>query len=289
MNLKELKKLWEEAGFGPLKSLGQNFLVDNNVKEKIISLLPYSGEDTVVEIGPGFGSMTFSLARSCRRLVAVEKDARICGLMAPMFREVGNIDLVSRDILKTDIAEIASGGKVHVYGNIPYYISSPIIEHLISNRDHIKRIYLMVQEEFADRIVAPPGSRTYGSLSCFVQFYTKPAKVMRISRNCFSPRPKVDSALLEMDIPASPRVGTKDETTMFCLIRKAFSQRRKKMINPLSGWKEAGLSRVEWENIFHECGIDPGNRAEHLSLEEFARISDKLVDIRGSMGREQVN
>ncbi|MDP8298935.1 MAG: 16S rRNA (adenine(1518)-N(6)/adenine(1519)-N(6))-dimethyltransferase RsmA [Candidatus Tantalella remota] len=281
MNMDKIKELAKTHGFRPNKRLGQNFLVDNNIKEKILSFLPLSKDLTVVEIGPGFGMMTFDLAERCGRLIAIEKDPRVCEIMEEFFAEKGNIELICGDILETDIARAAGApkSKILVYGNVPYYITTPIVEAIIEQRSSVSELYMVIQEELADRLVAVPGSKIYGSISCFVQYYTKPEKVFKISQNCFFPRPKVNSCLIRMEFLEKPRVQVADEEFMFKLIRKAFSQRRKKMLNPLSdGWIES-MDKNRWKEVLTLCGVDLSARAEELSLEVYAALADKVMDL----------
>jgi 16S rRNA (adenine1518-N6/adenine1519-N6)-dimethyltransferase len=273
MDLKELKILWTERGFRPGKSLGQNFLIDKNVRDKIIDRLDLEGDETIIEIGPGFGAMTFELASKCKKLIAIDKDSRICGVMRPLFEEK-NIDLIEGDILDQDLCALAHGKKLIVYGNIPYNITTPIIEKIIEYRRCIKRAYLVAQDEYVTRITSGPGSKIYGSISCFVQFYTRPEKIFKIKKNSFYPVPKVDSALLSMEVLDEPSVKVKDEDLMFKIIRKAFSQRRKKIINPLSKTSFLEKDREAWEKIFTQCKISSSNRAEDLSLEDYAKIAN---------------
>jgi 16S rRNA (adenine1518-N6/adenine1519-N6)-dimethyltransferase len=296
MDIKHLKQLWKECGFDPRKALGQNFLIDNNVKNKIIGSLDLGKGATVVEIGPGFGMMTFGLAERCGRLIAVDKDARICGIMSDLCKDADNITLVNADILDVDICALAGGdgrltvngqppegvGKLTVYGNIPYNISTPIIERLIETRRCIDSVYMVIQEELAERIAASPGSKDFGSLTCFVQFYVGVKKLFRISRNCFYPRPKVDSCLLSLKMLDKPSVEVADERLMFRVIRKAFSQRRKKAVNPLSDGSFGRMDKEAWQKMFTSCGIDPASRAEALALSDYARLADAVKKALGS-------
>jgi len=275
MDLKELKTLWAEKGFRPGKSLGQNFLIDKNVRDKIIDHLALRGDEIIIEIGPGFGAMTFELASRCKKLIAIDKDSRICEMMRPLFEEK-NIDLIEGDILDQDLCALAGNGKVIIYGNIPYNITTPIIEKVIKDRRCIKEAYLVAQDEYVTRLVSGPGSKIYGSISCFVQFYTKPKKVFKIKKNSFYPAPKVDSALLSMEVLDEPSVSVKSEELIFKIIRKSFSQRRKKIINPLSKKLFLDMDREAWEDVFTQCDIDSSNRAEDLSLEDYAKIANYI-------------
>ncbi|NQT32965.1 MAG: ribosomal RNA small subunit methyltransferase A [Candidatus Omnitrophica bacterium] len=279
MDLKQLKQLWRDEGFRPKKRLGQNFLIDKNVRDNILKEIPLTGKSVVVEIGAGFGVMSFTLADMCERLIAVEKDKKVCEIMTPLLESKGNVEVICDDILNVDLSSLTKGsGRVIVFGNIPYYISTPVIIRMIEQRECIDSVYIVIQEELADRIVSPPGSKIYGSISCFIQFYTKPEKLIRIKKNSFYPRPQVDSSLLKLEMLKKPSVSVKDKDLMFKIIRTAFSERRKKAINPLSGGKFPGFQREEWKRIFEECGIDPSSRAETLSLADYARLTDIIYN-----------
>jgi 16S rRNA (adenine1518-N6/adenine1519-N6)-dimethyltransferase len=279
MDLKQLKEIWKQQGFSPRKSLGQNFLIDNNVKDKIFRSLALSTDSTVIEIGPGFGVMSFDLADRCGRLIAIDKDRKICEIMEDRFKSRDNITLINADVLEADICGFAREGKpLTVYGNIPYYISTPIIEKIIECRQCIDKAFIVMQDELANRIVSAPGSRDYGSLSCFVQYYTKAEKLFRIKRNCFYPSPKVDSCILALTILPEPSVTVKDERLMFKIIRKAFSQRRKKAINSLSSGEFLPMDREGWQEAFTACGIDLSSRAEVISLGSYARLTDLIEE-----------
>ncbi|MBU0571558.1 MAG: ribosomal RNA small subunit methyltransferase A [Candidatus Omnitrophica bacterium] len=277
MDLSELKALWKEHDFRPIKRFGQNFLIDRNVRDNILKRVTIDANDVVVEIGPGFGVMSFDIADMCKKLYAVEKDKKICAIMKPLFRAKKNISLISKDILEIDLAgfrEISE--KIIVYGNIPYNITTPIIQNIIDNRACVKRAVLVMQDEYAGRLTAHPGSKDYGSISCYVQFYTRVKKFFRIGKNSFYPTPKVDSRLLSMEILPEPSIKVRDEHLMFRIIRQAFSQRRKKVLNPLSHDMFLDIARVGWGGVFEASGVDPALRAEDLPLTDYAKISDVI-------------
>lgn len=281
MDVSELKIKLRESGLSPNKKMGQNFLVDRNVRDKILENVPISGDTTVLEIGPGFGMMTFAMAERCGRLYAVEKDIGICRIMTGPFDHAGNIELINDDILDLDIGSLgtAAGARLLVYGNVPYYITTPIIEKIIGARDKVSDLYMVLQEELAHRLLSPPGSKVYGSISCYVRYYSKVRKIFKIKKTCFYPKPQVDSCLISLKMLNEPSVKVEDEGLMFRVIRKAFSERRKKAVNPLSDRAFMDIPREKWQEIFQSCGIDPSARAEAISLEGYACISDAVGKI----------
>ncbi|MFH1305352.1 MAG: 16S rRNA (adenine(1518)-N(6)/adenine(1519)-N(6))-dimethyltransferase RsmA [Candidatus Omnitrophota bacterium] len=280
MDLKELREIWREHGFRPKKKLGQNFLIDKNVRDNLLRSISPKAGGTVIEIGAGFGVMSFLVSERCGKLIAVEKDTRICGIMESRFKRKGNITLLVADILDVDLCAFTEKRKrATVFGNIPYYVSTPIIEKIITSRKCVDEAYLVMQEELADRIVSAPGTRACGAISFFVQFYTKPEKLFRIKKNSFYPTPNVGSCLLKLRILRKPSTPVKDERLMFALIRKAFSERRKKIINPLSGKGFMSIEKGTWEEVLRRCGIDAASRAENLSLADYAKMADVVGEI----------
>lgn len=244
----------------PKKHLGQNFLVDQNIQKKIIACLELIKSDTVFEIGAGKGEITRQIAASAKKVLAVEIDKDLCTILEQNLQECPNVKIICQDILNLNLNLILSGTKAKVFGNIPYYISSPIIEHLFKYSDKIDSIFLTVQKEFAQRLVAKPGGKIYGSFSCFVQYYTQPSIEFIIKKGCFHPVPKVDSAFVKLDVRKAPAVKVKDEELLFKIIRTAFGQRRKMLRNSLKGL-------VPLEKM-------PQNlRPEELSLADFAKLT----------------
>jgi len=280
MELRELMAIWKENDFRPDKRLGQNFMIDSNVRAKILREITSGPGGIIVEIGPGFGTMTYLLAEKFQKVFAVEKDKKIFYIMKDVFAERENVTFLNADILDMDLSGVSSsGGKITVFGNIPYYISTPIIEKVVDYRKHVDNVYIVMQEDLADRIAAGPGSRTYGSISCFVQFYTKPRKLFRIKKNSFYPKPKVESCLLKLEVLSTPSVPVRDEALMFRVIRRAFSERRKKIINPLASGDFPITGKSQWKDLLDKCGINASLRAENLSLLDYAAISNALGDI----------
>ncbi len=259
----------------PKKSLGQNFLIDKNVVGKILDALELKPNETLLEIGSGKGDITSLIAPCVKKLYAVEIDRRIFSELSLKAKEYPNLESINSDILKCNIAELPldKGAKLKVFGNIPYYISTPIINRLISFRDFIERVYITVQAEFAERLTALPGNKDYGSLTCYVQYYAFVRRIFTIKKNSFYPVPKVDSCLLGLEFRKKPLVFVTDEKKFFSIIRAAFGQRRKKLSNNLKGHLNEDILKV----FFAESNISPNARAEELSLQDFAYLANLAV------------
>jgi len=274
----QLKDIFTEYGFRPIKRLGENYLIDGNIRNKILKEADVCARDTVLEIGPGLGALTEGLAESGARVIAVEKDRKAFGALSEMLAgRYSNLTLIHGDILKFDASVIASSGRMKVVGNLPYYITSPIIEYLIENRRRIISALITVQREVANRLMASPGTKDYSSISCYVRYYTKPSYIHTIRRTAFYPEPEVDSSLIKLDILDRPSVEVRDEKMLFRIIRGAFNQRRKSIINSLSREEALSIPKDELSKILKRAGIEPSVRPEVLSLEDFARICEAFV------------
>jgi len=258
----------------PKKRLGQNFLKDKNIQRKIIRSCGASGEDIVLEIGAGTGDLTRQLALASKKVYALEIDKHLIPVLEKNTAGLANCRVIKADILEFDIDKFIRENKItqkiKVIGNIPYYISSPIIERLIQYRAGISAIFLTVQKEFGRRVCAGPGGKEYGSFSCFAQYYLKPKILFEIKKNSFFPVPKVDSCFLYLEVREEPPVSVKDERMFFKLLRAAFNQRRKTLRNSLEGLAE----QERLEEFFNAHGIDKNVRPEDLSLEQFANLSN---------------
>ncbi len=274
----QLKELFIKYNFTPLKRLGENYLIDGNVKDKIIGEAGIRRIDTVLEIGPGFGALTIDLASSGARIFAVEKDKKAFSILKELFKDsFPNIKLLNGDILEFDIRDIAKRDKIKVVGNLPYYITTPIIEYLIGNRKFIESMLIAVQREVANRFLAVPGSKDYGSISCFLQYFTKPSYLFTIKRASFYPKPDVDSSLLRFAILDNPSVEVEDEEIFFKIIRGSFNQRRKTIMNSLSRKEVLNLTKNELADILCKAGINPASRPEDLGLGEFANLTNVMA------------
>ncbi len=254
--------------FFPKKSLGQNFLVSPHVQEKIIAACELTPADVVLEIGPGQGVLTRPLADRVKKVLAIEKDNFLAPQLEKEFAGT-NVTIEHADILKYPFEQLPAPMKV--VGNLPYNIATPIIEKVLAYRHKFSAFYLTVQLEYGNRIVAQPGSKEYGSLSCFVQYYARARKLFKIPPSAFRPAPKVDSCFLSLHMRPEPAREARDEEFLFKLIRACFSQRRKTIRNSLA----VIYGREETEELLRALKIDQRLRAEDLSLEDYVRLANE--------------
>ncbi|KYZ76296.1 16S rRNA methyltransferase [Anaerosporomusa subterranea] len=258
-------------GLSLSKRLGQNFLISEQVVDQIVASACLSPEDTVLEIGPGIGTLTQGLAETGASVVAVELDARLVEVLATTLEGYDNIRVVHGDILKTDISREIKAEKYKVVANLPYYITTPIIMTLLERRLPIEVLVTMVQKEVAQRMTASPGGKDYGALSVAVQYYTEPELLFDVPPTAFIPAPAVDSSVIRCTVRTKPPVDVADERRFFRVVKGAFSQRRKTLSNAL---KTTGLSSEQIAAILTKAQINPIRRGETLSLEEFATIAN---------------
>ena len=255
----------------PKKSLGQNFLTDPHYLRKIVDAAQVSPVDHVLEIGPGKGHLTRELAARAGRLIVIELDDRLVPLLREDFGGASNVAIVHGDALQYDYGSLPGTWKV--VANLPYYISTPIIQRLIAHRDHFMTLTLMLQREVAERIAADPGGREYGYLSVLVRYFAVPRLEFTVPAGAFTPRPKVDSAVLTLVMRERPEHPVADEDLFLRVIKAAFSQRRKTLRNSLS---QLGFPRGLMDAVAAGTGIDLGRRAETLSVVEFGVLADFL-------------
>jgi len=267
------------------KKFGQNFLIDTHVLDKIISAAEITKDDLVVEIGPGIGTMTQYLARAAREVVAIEIDKMLIPILQDTLSAYDNVTIINEDVLKVDLNKLAeekNGGRpVKVVANLPYYITTPIIMGLFENHVPLHSITIMVQKEVADRMRMGPGTKDYGALSLAVQYYAEPYLVANVPPNCFMPRPNVGSAVIRLTVHEKPPVIVKDESLMFRLIRASFNQRRKTLANGLNNSPELHYSKEQIAEALEKLGASPSIRGEALTLEQFAKLSDILLELEG--------
>lgn len=268
-------------GFSFQKKFGQNFLIDENVVEKIVRDAGVTKDDFVLEIGPGIGTMTQILCENAREVVAVEIDDKLIPILTEdTLSWYDNVTVIHEDILKLDIVKLANernGGKpIKVVANLPYYITTPIIMGLFESHVPLDSITIMVQKEVAERMQEKPGSKEYGALSLAVQYYAKPEIVANVPPNCFMPRPNVGSAVIRLTRHEKPPVEVEDEKLMFRIIRASFNQRRKTLANGLNNSPEIHLPKEVIQESIVSLGVPENIRGEALSLEQFAELSNEI-------------
>ena len=269
-------------GVRPSKSLGQNFIRDMSVIERIVDGAGIEPDDMVIEIGPGLGVLTSALASRAAFVTAVEIDGRLIPVLEETLKDYGNVRVINRDILKTDIGQLVEesrseglfSGKVHIVGNLPYYITTPIIMKLLEDNVPADSITVMMQKEVADRIRSAPGSRTYGAISAAVQYYCRVSKITDVPKEAFVPRPKVESTVLRLEPLKDEKPQVKDENMYLRCVKAGFAQRRKTLLNSLSS--AGGIDKETVKMRLEAAGIDPGRRAETLTVEEFGRIANGI-------------
>ncbi len=273
-----LKAVFQKYKFSPLKRFGENYLIDGNVKDKIITEANADTGDTILEIGPGFGALTFDLAARSAAVFAVEKDKKAFEILKDLVKDgLPKLKIFNEDVLEYDLDKVFTGNKIKVVGNLPYYITTPVIEYIIENREIIESALIVIQKEVADRLLAPEGSKDRGSISCFVQYYTRPEYLYTINRTSFYPVPDVDSGLLRLNILHKPAHHVRDESVFFKIVRGAFNQRRKSIINSLSREAVLDIPKGELMGILKKLDIDPTSRPEDLPLSSFASIANAVT------------
>lgn len=278
------KEILAKHGFSVKKSLGQNFIVDPNILVNIVAAAGLDKETNVVEVGPGIGALTEHLARASKEVVAFEIDDRLLPVLADTLSPYDNVEIVHTDVLKANLAEILTPRlnleeRLMVVANLPYYITTPIIMHFLESEVRIDGLVIMTQKEVGDRITAAPGTKAYGSLSIAIQYYMEAEIAFIVPKTVFVPQPNVDSAIIKLTRRQQPSVIVKNEKIFFQVARAAFVQRRKTLWNNL-------LVRYGKEDEIKEklvkalelADIDPKRRGETLSLAEFGRLSDAIVE-----------
>ena len=263
------------------KKYGQNFLIDTHVLEKIVNAAGITNEDFVLEIGPGIGTMTQYLCENAKKVMAVEIDRKLIPILEDTLSVYDNVMVINEDILKLDIARVAqeyNGGKpIKVVANLPYYITTPIIMELFESHVPLESVTVMVQKEVAERMQSEPGCKEYGALSLAVQYYAKAEVVANVPPNCFIPRPNVGSAVIRLTCHKENLVEVADEKFMFRIIRASFNQRRKTLQNSLGNDAALPVTKEEVAKALEQMGLSASIRGERLSLQEFAALSNLLI------------
>ncbi len=270
-----IKRLLTERGIVLTKERGQNFLIDKNTLEKIVEYAGITPEDTVLEIGPGIGSLTHVLIHHCKKLILVEFDKKLAELLIELSAGKEHVEVIHSDFLKTNIHELAGNEKLKICANIPYNLTSRIIAKIIEERKYVSSFTLTMQKEVAERVTAKPGNKIYGSLSVFCQTFTNPVICKIISPMVFYPVPKVESAVVRFEIPEK-KYNIADEELFFHVVHSIFTSRRKTLKNSLVGSKFVALTKETVENALSACGFGDNVRGETLGIEELIRLTESL-------------
>ena len=273
-----IKDILSRHGFSFSKVLGQNFLINPSVCPRMAEMSGAGEGVGVIEIGPGIGVLTQELCQLADKVVAVEIDKRLIPVLEETLADFDNIKVINEDVLKLDlhklIAEEFQGMKVVVCANLPYYITSPIIMSLLEEKLPIEAITVMVQKEAAQRICAEVGTRQSGAVTVAVNFYSKPEMLFTVSAGSFMPAPKVNSAVIRLDVLKEPIVNVADTKKFFRAVKAAFGQRRKTISNSLSSG--LGIEKSAVSQLLVDCGISPTARAEQLTMDNFSKIAERL-------------
>ena len=278
------RAILERHGFTFKKSFGQNFLTDTNILQKIVDTAEIDKKVNVIEIGPGIGALTEFLAESAAEVMAFEIDDRLVPILADTLRDFDNVTVVNQDILKVDLAQYIAEFKnpdlpIKVVANLPYYITTPILMHLIESGIPFSEFVVMMQREVADRISAQPNTKAYGSLSIAVQYYMTAKVAFIVPRTVFVPAPNVDSAILKMVRRDQPAVEVQDEKFFFKVSKASFVHRRKTLWNNLTSYfGKSEEVKIKLENALEKANLVANVRGEALDLEAFARLSDALSE-----------
>lgn len=291
INPQETIKIIQKNDFRFQKRFGQNFLIDASVLENIIRSSEITKDDCVLEIGPGIGTMTQALAEAAGQVVAVEIDANLIPILHETLKDYANVSILHNDVLKLDLHEVIDtynhGKPVKVVANLPYYITTPIIMGLFESHAPIQSITVMVQKEVADRMQAGPGTKDYGALSLAVQYYAEPDIIQEVPSHCFIPRPNVGSAVIRLKRYSDAPVKVQDERWMFQIIKAAFGQRRKTLLNALSSL--ASVPKDATREALTALSLPETIRGEALTLAQFAALSDALIAFADAQQNENID
>lgn len=283
-NPKETIEILNKYNFNFQKKFGQNFLIDTHVLSKIVAAAEITKEDTVLEIGPGIGTLTQYLCENAGQVIAVEIDKNLIPILKnDTLKDYDNITIINDDILNLDIGGLAKEHRaksIKVVANLPYYITTPIIMGLLEKNAPVSSITVMVQKEVALRMQAGPGSKDYGALSLAIAYYCEPYIAANVPPNCFIPRPNVGSAVIRLKLLEEKVAKPVSSEHMFKIIRASFNQRRKTLVNGIKNSPELDYTREEIESVLTDLSISTGVRGETLTLEEFAKISDALLALK---------
>lgn len=277
------KEIIQRHGFSFKKSLGQNFLIDQNILNKIVDAAELDKDKGALEIGPGIGALTERLAQAAGSVTAVEIDQRLIPILQEVLEPYPTVQIEHADVLKVDLHDLfqrrfSGVSKVSVVANLPYYVTTPILMKLLEEKLPLENIVVMIQKEVAERMAASPGTKDYGSLSIAVQYYCEPQMICTVPHTVFIPQPNVESAVIRLKVRDKPPVVVEDEKHFFEVIHASFAQRRKTIANNLKSRFFPGEGRERLEMLLQEAGIEPSRRGETLSMEEYARLSCVLLN-----------
>lgn len=276
--LKETKFILDKYHITANKNLGQNFLIDDEAVTRIIDAAKVSKEDLIIEIGPGLGTLTKELLEKAGKVICIELDKRMMEILEDRFSMYTNFKVINEDVLKVNLKDLIQQEKIKtakIVANLPYYITTPIIMKLLEDRLDIETITVMIQKEVADRLVTEPGTGDTGAITYAIHYYTEPKRVLEVPNTAFIPAPKVNSSVIQLEILKTPSVKVENEEELFKLIKIAFMQKRKTLINALANSKKYG-NKEQIEKVLRELKIDLQIRPEKLTLEQFAELSNLI-------------
>lgn len=282
---KDTKFIMDKYHIKAKKLLGQNFLISQDVVEKIVESSQIQKEDLVIEIGPGLGTLTQFLLEKAGKVICIELDKRMVNILQDRFGLYDNFELINEDVLKVDLQGLIAKEKekstiknVKIVANLPYYITTPIIMKLLEEELELDTITVMIQKEVADRLIAIPGEKDTGAITYGVYYYAEAKAILEVPHDCFIPEPEVTSKIIQLKIRKQPPVEVKDKEVMFRIIKSAFMQRRKTLLNSLTNTR-VFFSKEEGSKILEKLGLDVNTRAEILTLQNFADIANRICDI----------
>lgn len=276
--LKDTKFIMDKYHITANKNLGQNFLVNDDAVTGIVDAANVSKDDLIIEIGPGLGTLTKELLDRAGKVICIELDKRMIEILNDRFSMYDNFKVLNDDVLKVNLKELIAEEKVKttkIVANLPYYITTPIIMKLLEERLDIETITVMIQKEVADRLVTKPGTGDTGAITYAIHYYTNPKRVLEVLNTAFIPEPKVNSTVINLEVLKEPKVAVKDEKKLFDVIKTAFMQKRKTLLNALANSNKYG-SKEQICKTLELLSIDNRVRPEKLTLEEFAKIADEI-------------
>ncbi len=281
--LEETKLIMKKYNIKANKDLGQNFLISNEVVENIINCSQIEDDDMIIEIGPGLGVLTKYLLQKAKKVICIELDYKMIRILKDRFESQTNLEIINGDVLKVNLKEIIDNNKkelgikkVKVVANLPYYITTPIIMKLLEEKLDIDSITVMIQKEVADRLIETPGGKNTGAITYTVYYYCKSEKIMEVPNNSFIPEPEVTSEVIRMNLRKKPAVDIENAKVMFMIIKSAFMQRRKTLLNALTNTK-VFINKNEGMEILKKLNLDENIRAENLTLQDFANIANEII------------